>query len=297
MGDTDWGPQPTSPRPASEARYFAGVFLTVFAVLSQYFVPQTWAPARSLYYNLPGDLLVVYGVPIVAFLALVGVDPLRNWRANLALATTEGLGWYGILSLVALLVVLLLAVVYAVLDPSVLSLLSRPNPALTQAAGDPWLFVGFSFVVGAIEETIFRGWIFGFWQRRPGSWLVPATWTSAVFAGVHLYYGTTYGLASPLIFPTLFFAGFALAATYRYSDGNLVVPALLHGQMDAVAYLSLLSAPAALVLHYAVIFVGAVVAVVVYVHARSTTVPNGPVGALARGLGPPSETGRDPGSG
>ncbi|MGB6499803.1 MAG: CPBP family intramembrane glutamic endopeptidase [Thermoplasmata archaeon] len=279
---------PAPDPPLSIFRYAVGVVITVFAVLSQYFVPQLWAGARLLYDNIPGDLLIVYGIPIVAFLLLVGVDPLRHWRANLAVATEEGLGWFGITALLALLIVLFLAIAYAILDPSVLALLNRPNPALVQAQGDPWLYIAFSFAVGAIEETIFRGWIFGFWHRRGGSWLLPAVWTSAVFAGVHLYYGTTYGLASPLIFPSLFLVGFALAATYRFSDGNLVIPALLHGQMDATAFLSIISGPLALAIHYLVVFAGAAVAVVAYLRSDRNDPPNGPIGALARWLAPPA---------
>lgn len=276
---------PASGRPAGDGglvRYAIGVTITVVAVLSQYFVPQQVPAARVVYYHLLGDLFVVYGIPIVAFLGLVGLGPLRRWRANLGIAAWEGLGWFGVLSLLALALVLLLAIVYALIDPSLLALLGRTNPALAQADSDPWLFVGLSFLVGAIEETIFRGWIFGFWQHRPGSWLVPATWTSAVFAGVHLYYGTTYGLASPLIFPSLFFAGFAFAAAYRFSGGNLVVPALLHGQMDATAYLSLVSPGAALVAHYAVIVAAAIVGLVGYARAGPGVPERGPVGPILR---------------
>ncbi|MGP8078334.1 MAG: lysostaphin resistance A-like protein [Thermoplasmata archaeon] len=282
----------SSPTPAPRApelalvRYALGVGITVLAVLSQYFLPQTWPAARFLYDNLPGDLFVVYGIPIVAFLLLVGLDPLRQWRANLEVAAWEGLGWFGLLSIAALVLVIGLAIVYLLLDPSVFALLQRTNPALAQAQGDPWLYVGFSFAIGAIEETIFRGWIFGFWQHRPGSWLVPASWTSAVFAGVHLYYGTTYGLASPLIFPSLFLSGFAFAAAYRYSNGNLVVPALLHGQMDATAYLSLISQSVADAIHYAIILLGVIAAVLQFLGKGPAGKGSGPVGALVRFVGP-----------
>lgn len=276
---------PEPPVGPVRARYFLGVGITVFVVLSQYFVPQEWPAARVLYGNLPGDLFVVYGIPIVAFLLLVGVGPLTRWRANLATAAWEGVGWYGLLSLLALGVLLGLAIVYEIVDPSVLSLLNRPNPALTQATGNPWFFVGFSFAVGALEETIFRGWIFGFWQHRRDGWLAPALWTSAVFAGVHLYYGTTYGLASPLIFPTLFLTGFAFAATYHYSGGNLVVIALLHGQMDAVAFLTLVSPGAALAIHYVGILVATIVAVIAYARSGPAVPDLGPVGPILRYLG------------
>lgn len=250
--------------PASLARYGAGVGITVLAVVSQYFVPQTVAASRFLYDNLPGDLFVVYGIPVLAFAALVGTRPLRDWRQRMGVAGWEGLRWYGGLSVLALAIVIVMAEIYAVVDPSALGLLNRPNPALQQATGDPWFFVGFSFVVGAFEETIFRGWIFGYWRDRPGSWFVPATWTSVVFAAVHLYYGTTYGAAYPLIFPSLFLTGFAFAATYRFSGGNLVVPALLHGANDASAFLTLISSEVGLALHYLLIGVGAIIALVHY---------------------------------
>jgi membrane protease YdiL (CAAX protease family) len=250
--------------PASLGRYFTGVAITVLAIVSQYVVPQNIPGTRVLYGNLPGDLFVVYGIPVLAFAFLVGKAPLRDWSKRMSLATWEGLRWYGLLALLALVVVIGLAEIYRVVDPAALKLLNRPNPALTQAEGDPWFFVGFSFVIGAFEETIFRGWIFGYWRDRPGPWFVPATWTSVVFAGVHLYYGTTYGPAAPLIFPTLFLMGFALAAAYRFSGGNLVVPSLLHGANDATAFLTLVNLDVGLILHYGVILVGAVIGLVHY---------------------------------
>ncbi len=274
--------------PVSLGRYFAGVAITVLAIVSQYFVPQTVPATQILYGNLPGDLFVVYGIPVVAFAFLVGGGPLKNWRHDLGRAGWQGLRWYGLLSALALLIVIVLAVIYEFVDPSALGLLNRPNPALQQATRDPWFFVGFSFVIGAFEETIFRGWIFGYWRDRPGGWFVPATWTSVVFAGVHLYYGTTYGPAYPLIFPTLFLFGFAMAATYRFSGGNLIAPALLHGANDATAFLTLVSAELGVVLHYLVILVGLIVAVVHYGWGTGgpptlTSIPPWPSGSSAPG--------------
>lgn len=273
------------PGPASLARYALGVGVTVVAVLSQYFVPETLSATRVVYDNLPGDLAVVYGIPVVAFAVLVGSGPLTDWARRMRRACWEGLRWYGSMSLLALLVVFALAIVYLVIDPSALGLLNRPNPALEQAKGDPWFFVGFSFVVGAFEETIFRGWIFGFWRDRSTSWIVPAVWTSVLFAGVHLYYGTTYGIAAPLIFPGLFLVGFAFAATFRWSGGNLVVIAVLHGAQDATAYLTIapgVSPDLGPVLHYLIVFAGAIVALAVYL-GRGTA--NG-----SAGVGPPPTT-------
>jgi membrane protease YdiL (CAAX protease family) len=252
-------------------RYAIGVAVVVLAISSQYFVPEAWPASRLVYGSLVGDLAVVYGLPVVAFALLVGRGPLEGWRANPRRAAVVGPAWYGAMGLLAVVVTVGLAIVYEVLDPGALQLLSRPNPALQAAAGDPWFFVGFSFVVGAFEETIFRGWVFGFWYGRTASWLPPAILSSALFAALHVYYGTTYGLAAPLIFPTLFLIGFAFAATYRSTGGNLVVPAALHGANDAAAYLTIISLAAGTDLHWGLVLGGAVVALVYYLYRQSTT--------------------------
>ena len=264
MNGAGWGDTGPTPKAASLPRYFTGVVITVFAIVSQYFLPQEFPPARLLYDNLPGDLFVVYGIPIVAFALLVGAAPLRSWGSRMGTATWQGLRFYGLLTLLGLLVVFVLAIIYEVIDPSALQLLNRPNPALEQAKGNPWFFVGFSFVIGAFEETIFRGFFFGYWRDRSGPWMVPAVWTSVAFAGVHLYYATTYGPALPLIFPSLFLLGFAFAATYRFSRGNLVVPAVLHGAHDAAAFLTLISVVWGAIALYTVVLVGALVGLIEY---------------------------------
>ncbi|MCI4373798.1 MAG: CPBP family glutamic-type intramembrane protease, partial [Thermoplasmata archaeon] len=107
------------------------------------------------------------------------------------------------------------------------------------------------------------------------SWIVPAIWTSVLFAGVHLYYATTYGTAAPLIFPSLFLLGFAFAATYRASGGNLVIVALLHGANDATAFLTLVNPVVADGLHYLVILVGAALGLILYL--RPQTPPLAPI--------------------
>lgn len=259
------GPAPPPPPSGrSVGRYALAVGITVAAVGSQYFLPQLLPAVAPVYRSLAGDLAVVYGVPILSFLGLVGTGPLLHWRERMGLATVHGLAWFGALMLLGIVIVIALTLVYLAVDPAALHLLSRPNPALQQAVGDPWFYVGLSFVVGAAEETIFRGWIFGFWMARGGSWVLPAVWTSLLFAGVHLYYGTTYGIVAPLIFPTLFLTGVAFAATFRISGGNLVVVALLHGVYDASAFLTLVSYGGGVALRYLVIGVGAVLALVLW---------------------------------
>jgi membrane protease YdiL (CAAX protease family) len=250
-------------------RYAVGVAVVAVAIFSQYFVPQAWPSSGSVYHSLAGDLAIVYGIPIVAFFLLVGVGPLRNWRANPRRAIVQGLSWYGAMGLLGFVVTIVLAILYEVLDPAALNQLSKPNPALQSAAGNPWFWVAFSFVVGAVEEAIFRGWIFGFWAGRTTSWLTPAILSSALFAAVHAYYGTTYGLGALLIFPTLFLLGFAFAATYRYSGGNLVVVSVLHGVNDAAAYVTLVSSDAGTGLRYGLILLGSIVGLVYYLRSKS----------------------------
>lgn len=272
-----------APRAASDGavvRYSVGVVVTVVAILSQYFVPQNVPALLPIYSSLPGDLFIVYGIPVIAFALLVGAGPLRNWSARMGTAAVDGLAFYAAATIVTLAVLAAMVVVYEVLDPSALQLLTRQNPALTQAAGNPWFWVGFSFVIGAFEESIFRGWIFGFWRNRATNWVVPAIGTSALFAGVHLYYGTTYGPAAPLIFPGLFLLGFAFAATYQTSGGNLFVVALLHGVYDASAFLSLVNTNTGLLVRYLPVLIGLVLLLVRFLtqHARSALPPLSSVG-------------------
>jgi membrane protease YdiL (CAAX protease family) len=268
----------------SVVRYAIAVVVTVVAILSQYFVPQSVPALLPVYSSLPGDLFIVYGIPVIAFAVLVGAGPLRHWATGMVPAARDGLAFYAAATIVTLAVLAIMVVVYEALDPSALQLLSRQNPALTQAVGDPWFWVGFSFVIGAFEETIFRGWIFGFWRNRVANWIGPAILTSVLFAGVHLYYGTTYGPAAPLIFPGLFLLGFAFAATYQTSGGNLVVVALLHGVYDASAFLTLVNPEGGLLLRYVPVLVGIVLLIVRFV-LRS---PGAPTAAMAPLGSPPS---------
>ena len=157
----------------------------------------------------------------LSFLLLVGTNPLARFAGSMGKAVVEGLRWYGILSLVSLFLTVFVAIAYLILDPSALSRLNAPNPDIQAAMGDPWFWVAFSFVIGLVEETIFRGWIFGFWlARKSPRWLAHATWTSALFVGVHLYYVTTYGAAAGVVFPTLSLLGFAFAVAMRFSGGT-----------------------------------------------------------------------------
>jgi len=269
--------------PGATRNYLIATAVTVVAIYSQYFVPELLPAARIVYGGLLGDVAVVYLLPVLVFALLVGGGPLRHYRTGLRRAVGEGLRWYGLLSLLALGVTIVLAALYQAVDPSALRLLNQPNPELVAAAQNPWFYIGFSFVAGAFEEVLFRGWIFGFWLGRTERWLTPAIASSALFALVHLYYASTYTLAAPLIFPTLFFLGLAFAGAVRASGGNLVVVALLHGATDAIAFYSLIDAPAAVGLHYGLILVGALIGLLLYAQRPRPGPP-----ATDRPAGPPA---------
>ncbi len=276
-------PAPGRGRPGGLRNYLIATAVTVVAIYSQYFVPELLPAARVVYGGLLGDVAVVYLLPVLVFALLVGGAPLRRYRTGMRRAIGEGLRWYGLLSLLALGVTVVLAAVYQAVDPSALGLLNQPNPELVAAASNPWFYIGFSFVAGAFEEVLFRGWIFGYWLGRSERWLAPAIGSSALFALVHLYYASTYTVAAPLIFPTLFFLGLAFAGAVRASGGNLVVVAALHGATDAIAFYSLLDAPAALGLHYGLILIGVLIGFLLYLKSPWSGPPT-----PGRPAGPPA---------
>jgi membrane protease YdiL (CAAX protease family) len=258
------GRAPRTTAVAPFSAYFAAVVITVVAILSQYFLPQHVAFVRPVYANLATDLLLVYGVPVLAFILLVGGGPLLRFFSNPRGAVVEGLRWYGVMAILGLIAAFAVVVVLAAIDPAALSQLSRLSPPLAAARSDPWFWVAFSFVIGIVEETIFRGWIFGYWlQRNASQWFVHALWTSGLFASVHLYYGNTYGVASGVAFAELFFSGLGFSFAVRYSKGNLLIVGLLHGAHDALSFSTLVWKPWGEDVYYLLILVGAVVFVVV----------------------------------
>jgi membrane protease YdiL (CAAX protease family) len=272
--DGDPLPFPSVPRPPSLGRYLAATLITIGAILSQYVVPVLAPASRPAYENLGADLLIVYGIPVVAFAVLVGAAPLRRFAASMGKASVEGLRWYALLSILGVIVAAVVIGVLSDIDPAAVQALTRTNPELSQAQGDPWFWVAFSFAIGAIEETIFRGWIYGYWLTRgTANWFRPALASSALFAGVHLYYGVAYGVGAAALYPTLFLLGLSFAIVYRYSGGNLVVVALLHGANDSAAFLTIVSPAGALAFHYGIILIGLVVATAVYIRSRDMPPP------------------------
>ena len=292
LSPVETNPQPL-PELASVSAYVVAVAVTVVAILSQYFLPELVPAVRPVYGTLLTGLLIVYGIPILAFVLLIGVRPLRGFFSNPKSAVVEGLRWYGAMSILGLLAAFTIVAVLIAVDPSAVSQLSKLSPPLVAAESDPWFWVAFSFVIGIVEETIFRGWIFGYWLLRdPPRWVIHSVWTSALFASMHLYYGSTYGFASGVAFAELFFAGMAFAFAVRYSRGNLLVVGLLHGAHDALSFSELVWKPYGEEVFYLLILVGAAVFLVVALVQDKPTPPLTPW--QSRPVPPPAPPGSNP---
>ncbi|MCI4370933.1 MAG: hypothetical protein L3J81_06370, partial [Thermoplasmata archaeon] len=133
----------------AHARYFAAVTITVLAIASQYFVPQLVPALFSTYNWLPTGLLIVYGIPIAAFLLLVGTGPLHGWKDQMGEAAIQGVRWYGVLSLEAIFVAVFLVLLLTAIGQNPLNALQRETPVIKAAVTNPWFWVAFSFVIGA----------------------------------------------------------------------------------------------------------------------------------------------------
>jgi len=223
------------------------------------------------------DLIIVYGLGLLAFFLAFGVRPLRNYVRRLDLSAREGFRWYGTFALIGILLAFALAIGYVAVDYSrYTELIHQTTNVQNAGAANPLFYILFSlFFVGFVEETLFRGYVFGtlltiFGTKR---WRVYAVWTSLLFAGVHLYYAQTYLEVSPIYYVQLVALGLAFSYTYALSGGNLLVIALIHGGFDAISFFSLTSAGKtdniALVLSYGLVFCSALWALVLYLRNPS----------------------------
>ena len=268
-------------RTASGVAYAAATAITVGAILSQCVLPVEFPALAPIYDSLVGAFAIVYLVPIAAFALLVGAGPLRGWYGRMGTASVEGLRWYGLLTLLALFLAIVALAILLRVDPAAADRLNSPTPILRSAAADPWFWAALSFLVGAVEETIFRGWIFGYLLLRdPAHARLHVAWTSALFAGVHVYYAITYGPAVVVPALVLFFDGAAFALAFRASGGNLVVVAALHGWNDATVFIALAAPTVGLGLHYAPVLLGGLIALVLYARDRARRASGGPEGPL-----------------
>ena len=173
-------------------------------------VPMSGAPPAYLLIA-PSLLSMVLAIGwvwgIARFRAGLGWDPARGLRkvgigvATVGLAVAPALAIYGLLQL-------LMGVSAA--DSPVLPLLMVPDTAIAKV----FLLVAIGLVVPALEETLFRGILFGGLRRRWSYW--PAALVSAaIFAVVHQHVAgfVTYLLLG-LIFAYLFEASRSLVTSW-----------------------------------------------------------------------------------
>lgn len=190
------------------------------------------------YGPIPG-FLVVYGVPILVITLLWRTKIISRFFNRTLSALKIGLGYFGAFTLLGIIVSFVILIVLFLFDPNTLNLLDKPNPVLNIPPSLAWVMVAVSLlIVGPAEEYIFRGFVFGgllvlFKNRH---WLSFAFASSLLFAGTHLYYAITYGIASLIPFTDLVTFGMALAITYYLSGGNLFAPSLIHGAYNATAF-------------------------------------------------------------
>ena len=210
--------------------YLIGVVVIYLCVYSQYFIH---------YVSITG-YLVVYGIPVLVVSLIFGRQLLQRAFKNNKEAAHFGLGLFGVLTVVSLVLSFMALVIITHFDPHAANLLNKPNPVLNISSSVAWLMIPVSIlVVGPAEEYLFRGFIYGglLSISKGKYWILLAAVSSVMFASVHAYYGIIYGIASVLPFIDLIAFGLAMCITYYWSGGNIVMLALIHGLYDATDFL------------------------------------------------------------
>jgi membrane protease YdiL (CAAX protease family) len=190
--------------------------------------------------------LVVYGIPILVVSRLWGRAIVQRAIKNTHAAIKFGLGFFGAFTVLGLVAATAIFLILVSLDPASLTLLNTPNPVLNISREHAWIMVWVSvLIVGPAEEYLFRGFVFGGLLSLLSNrhWLTLSFVSSVSFAAAHPYYAVVYGAASAVQFADLATFGMAMAATYYFSCGNLLVPAVIHGAYDAVGFLGVATSP------------------------------------------------------
>jgi membrane protease YdiL (CAAX protease family) len=234
--------------------YFVGLIVIFASAYSQYLV-------RG--FDLASGMLVVYGIPLVITSVLYGRAIAQRAFNRTLTALKFGLGLFGAFTVLGTLASIAVFYIIVSFDPAAVNLLHRPNPVLHVPQYVAWIMVCASFlVVGPAEEYLFRGFIYGgllsiFKERH---WLSLALVSSLLFAAAHLYYAVVYGIDSVIPFIDITTFGIAMAITYYFSNGNLFVPAMIHGAYDATGFLGI-----AVSLEVGILFRGALISIGVIV--------------------------------
>lgn len=280
------GPPPAAGAPAFRPRwdlYAIAVGILVFGVVQQYVVPTSWYPPGWGGFLL--DLFLVYGLGGIAFFVAFGVQPIRRWASHSPTAVKEGLRWYGTWGVLGWAGSIGFLFLMEILEPARVSyLLSRSTPVIQAGMQDPLFYIVFSFIVGVVEETLFRGYVLGTVLRLDGTkrWKFHCLWASFLFAGVHIYYAQTYEEISWFAYLELASLGLSYSFAYVRSGGNVMVVALLHGIYDASSYLSLIHGYQGIAeaLTYGLLFGSGLFAVVLYMDSLNAEAKVAPAPGL-----------------
>lgn len=249
--------------PLTRRRYVVGLTVILVSIYSQYLA------------TVPGHILnavTVYGIPLLVISFLWGRQIVRTAFGRTVSAIKYGLGFFALFTILGNLAAAAVFYLILRLDPKAVSLLHRPDPVLHTSPRFAWVMVWMSLLlVGPAEEYLFRGFVYGGLLSlfRNRHWLTLALVSLVLFAAVHLYYALAYGIASLVQFTQLVAFAMAMAATYYFSGGNLVVPAVIHGVYDASAFLGITtSLTFTISIRWFLIAAGIVIAVILFVSAR-----------------------------
>lgn len=212
-------------------KYLMGATIIISCVTSQYV------------FNVKDflhQIILVYIAPSTLILLLDGKRIILNAHKNLKAALKYGLGYFGIFSAAGFALAFILIITIFALDPNSQQIINRPNPLLNISPEFAWYMVFFSFIiVGPFEEFLFRGFMFGALKEMLGKfhWMYSALISSFLFTIIHFYYYLIFGNIALIQFSQLMMFSIGMCGAYHMSGGNLIIPALLHGALDATSFL------------------------------------------------------------
>lgn len=212
-------------------KYLMGATIIISCVTSQYVFN-----AKDFLHQI----ILVYIAPSTLILLLDGKRIILNAHKNLKAALKYGLGYFGIFSAAGFALAFILIITIFALDPNSQQIINRPNPLLNISPEFAWYMVFFSFIiVGPFEEFLFRGFMFGALKEMLGKfhWMYSALISSFLFTIIHFYYYLIFGNIALIQFSQLMMFSIGMCGAYHMSGGNLIIPALLHGALDATSFL------------------------------------------------------------
>ncbi len=247
----------------SKQTYIVGLLILFASAYSQYF----FRGGNSIF-----RMIIVYGIPFVAVSIFWGSVIIKRALHHTLRALKFGFAVYGFFTILGTLAAIGISYLLIRFDPSAINLLHKPNPVLHTSPEHAWSMVWVSFlIIGPVEEYIFRGFVYGgllslFNDRH---WLSLAFLSAILFAAAHLYYGIIYSIASIIPFTDLITFGMTMAVIYYLSNGNILIPALIHSLYDATGFLGVAtSSNIGVFLRILMILIGISVGLVIVIQKR-----------------------------